>query len=137
MGTRSLTKVIETYTDDKGKEIKTPIICMYKQYDGYLEGYGQELAKFLCPFTIVNGIGLNEDRQIANGLGCLSAQLVSHFKTQVGGIYLYPPDTEDCGEEYTYIIEQKDQISIKILDYNNKKIFKGTPEELLTHINNK
>jgi len=137
MGTRSLTKVIETYQDDKGKEIRTPIICMYKQYDGYLEGYGQELAEFLSPFYIVNGMSLKEERQIANGIGCLSAQLVSHFKNEAGGIYLYPPDSEDCGEEYTYLIEENknSQITIKILDYDKENIFEGTPEELLTHIN--
>jgi len=136
MGTRSLTKVIETYKDKKGKRTKEKIMCMYRQYDGYLKGHGEELANFLSEFTITNGIVVNEGRKTANGMGCLSAQLVSHFKTDVGNIYLYSPDTEDVWEDYTYLIEgnSSDQLKVKVLDYEKKKLFEGTPNELLTHI---
>tara|TARA_R110000751_G_scaffold115549_1_gene214952 strand:- start:7964 stop:8383 length:420 start_codon:yes stop_codon:yes gene_type:complete len=137
MGTRSLTKVIETYKDKTGKTKKEKIICMYRQYDGYLTGHGEELASFLSQFTITNGISMEEKRKTANGMGCLSAQLVSHFKTDVGGIYLQTPDTEDVWEDYTYLIEgnSSDQLKVKVMDYEKKKIFEGTPNELLTHIN--
>jgi len=137
MGTRSLTKVIETYKDKKGKTKKDKIMCMYRQYDGYLKGHGEELADFLSDFTITNGIRMDEKRRTANGMGCLSAQLVSHFKDGVGNIYLYSPDTKDVWEDYTYLIEgnEKDQLKVKVMDYENKKIFEGTPNELLTHIN--
>jgi len=47
MGTRSLTYVYEG---------ETPIMCMYRQFDGYLEGHGQELANFLNELTVGNGI---------------------------------------------------------------------------------
>ena len=48
MGTRSLTYVYDN--DD------VPVVCMYRQFDGYPTGHGSELAHFLVPFKIVNGI---------------------------------------------------------------------------------
>jgi hypothetical protein len=51
--------------------------------DGYPDGHGQELADFLDGFKIVNGIS-TEDRdfpKVANGMGCLAAQVIAHFKT--------------------------------------------------------
>ena len=52
MGTRSLTFVYEDTGD--GQE---PVMCMYRQYDGYPSGHGAELAEFLMPFKLVNGYG--------------------------------------------------------------------------------
>lgn len=95
MGTRSLTFVYD------GQE---PIINMYRQYDGYPTGHGAELAEFLSPFTLVNGLGINEDRKVANGMGCLAAQLVANFKDGAGGFYLYPTSAVDCGQDYEYHI---------------------------------
>jgi hypothetical protein len=95
MGTRSLTFVYD------GKE---PIINMYRQYDGYPTGHGAELAEFLAPFTLVNGLGINETRKVANGMGCLAAQLVTNFKDGAGGFYLYPTSAVDCGQDYEYHI---------------------------------
>ena len=40
-------------------------------------------------------------------MGCLAGQLISHFKKDIGGFYLYPSGTRDCGEEYIYTIYQK------------------------------
>jgi hypothetical protein len=95
MGTRSLTFVYD------GKE---PIINMYRQYDGYPTGHGAELAEFLAPYTLVNGLGLKETRKVANGMGCLAAQLVANFKDGAGGFYLYPTSAVDCGQDYEYHI---------------------------------
>jgi len=78
MGTRALTFV---YDGDK------PIVNLYRQYDGYPTGHGAELAQFLDGFKIVNGIGAEKTR-IANGMGCLAAQMVAHFKDSVGGFYM-------------------------------------------------
>ena len=44
MGTRSLTFV---YEDNK------PIVNMYRQFDGYPEGHGQELADFLLSGAVI------------------------------------------------------------------------------------
>ncbi len=114
MGTRSLTFV---YEDNKA------IINMYRQYDGYPEGHGQELAEFLGQFAaITNGIRVGETRKTANGMGCLAAQLVANFKTEVGGFYLYPTSAKDCGQDYEYHVYQ-DKVVVK--EYDGKQLFKG------------
>ena len=45
-----------------------------------------------------------EKRKTSNGMSCLAAQLVSYFKDEPGGFYLYRADTRDIGEEYVYTI---------------------------------
>lgn len=81
---------------------------MYRQYDGYPSCHGMELYEFLKDFSIINGIGnLDENKKYANGAGCIAAQLVSHFKTDVEGIYLYPTDSKDVWEEFVYEIHLK------------------------------
>ena len=38
-------------------------------------------------------------------MGCLAAQLVSHFKgDEAGQFYLYPVSAVDCGQDYEYHI---------------------------------
>lgn len=95
MGTRSLTRVF----DDRDE-----VLCMYRQMDGYPSGHGAELVEFLLPLKETNGISTYEHRKIFNGIGCLAAQIVAHFKTDVGGIYLLAPGTKDAGQEYEYEI---------------------------------
>jgi hypothetical protein len=99
MGTRCLTKVY-----DDNDEI---IICLYRQYDGYPEGHGKELQAFINSGVVVNGIPLGDKRKLFNGIYDFSAQLVAHFKTDVGQFYLYPPHTVDVGEEYVYHVKIK------------------------------
>lgn len=75
MGTRSL-----THFEHNGE-----ILCtVYRQMDGYPEGHGKDLAEFLSGYKIVNGINMEDDRvcpKLANGMGCLAAQVIAHFKT--------------------------------------------------------
>jgi hypothetical protein len=98
MGTRCLTVF---YNEDK-----TEIAVLYRQFDGYPECHGKELADFLKGKKIVNGI--MEDRsKIFNGMSCLAAQVISHFKEEAGGFYLYPAGTRNCGEEYIYHVNGK------------------------------
>ena len=139
MGTRSLTKVIETWENKKGKKQRKPITTMYRQFDGYLDGHGLELAEWLSQYTVVNGIGMNETRKVANGIDCLAAQMFAYFKTEAGNIYCMHPDAEDCWEEYLYeISEGDDGILLTVYETHYevgaKEIFHGTPEELLTKI---
>ena len=140
MGTRSLTKVIERCEDFQTKKKIASTICkeevlttMYRQYDGYLSGHGYELAEWLDEFTMVNGIGLDEKRKIANGASCLAAQMFAHFKDGPGGIYLYSPDVTNVGEEYIYKIYVGAEILLKV--YNTYEgsdpTFEGTPAEFL------
>jgi hypothetical protein len=93
MGTRALTFVYDG---------ERPIINLYRQYDGYPSGHGAELAQFLEGFKIVNGLGAKTPTRIANGMGCLAAQLVAHFKTEAGQFYLHSPEEKDCGQDYEY-----------------------------------
>ena len=119
MGTRSLTFVHDTD--------EAVLVCMYRQFDGYPEGHGSELASFLAPFRIVNGIPMNaEPSKLANGMGCLAAQMIAHFKTDAGGYYLYPANTSDVGEEYVYHVYDD---RVTIINYNDREIFNGSWSE--------
>ena len=112
MGTRSTTTIHED-----GK----PLMTFYRQMDGYPSGHGQQIVDFLKTIKLVNGIpvGTKEPMQMANGAGCLAAQMIVHFKTNVenwnhskggavvrkddhaGGIYIV--DHEDAGgQAYHY-----------------------------------
>ena len=127
MGTRSLTFV---------KEGSSIIINMYRQFDGYPSGHGKELAEFLAPIKMVNGIGATDER-IANGAGCLAAQIVAHFKDGPGGIYLEPASATDCGQDYEYHItaDGTNDLTIEVKEIvifgptRRKTIFKGSVAE--------
>ena len=115
MGTRSLTFV---YDHDEA------ILNLYRQFDGYPEGHGAELAEFLNGIdAVTNGIRLGETRRTANGMGCLAAQLVAHFKNSVGGFYIYSVNTADCGQDYEYHVYE-DRVVVKT--YNGKELFNGS-----------
>ena len=139
MGTRSLTKVITTWEDTNGKKQIQPITCMYRQYDGDLEGHGSELAEWLCGYTVVNGISTDKTEPVFNGIDCLAAQMFAHFKDGAGGIYCMHPDAEDVWEDYLYEIEEvgKD-ILITVYEIGFEDggtyLLQATPEELLTKI---
>jgi len=116
MGTRSLTFVYNSLEEQ-------PVVCMYRHYDGYPTGHGLELAQFLNQFeALTNGIRVGENRKTANGMGCLAAQMIVQFKTDVGGISLYPTNTDDAGQEYEYHIYDD---SVVVKDYQNTVIFEG------------
>ena len=121
MGTRSLTFV---YTDHYGSDTgPEPIINMYRQFDGYPSGHGAELSEFLSSFdAVVNGIPFDETRRVANGMGCLAAQMIAHFKTGVGGFYIYPVTSNDCGQEYEYHI-YSDRITV--FGWDKEHLFTG------------
>ena len=97
MGTRSLT----TFKEDHNNE---EIVVLYRQFDGYPEGHGIDLFRFLNKMNMVNGIAGGEKRKISNGMSCLAAQMIAYFKDEPGGFYLYRADTRDVGEEYVYTI---------------------------------
>ena len=116
MGTRSLTFVY----DEDGEAI----INMYRQYDGYPEGHGCDIAEFLAGKRIVNGLS-GDTSMVFNGMGCLAASLVANFKDAAGGFYLYPTSAKDCGQDYEYHI-YADKIVIK--NYCEREIFSGSWE---------
>jgi hypothetical protein len=120
MGTRSLTLVYNDLT------AKLPLVNMYRQYDGYPEGHGKELADFLNSFAeITNGISMGETRKTANGMGCLAAQLIANFKTEVGNIYLYEVDARDCWQDYEYHVYED---FVRVMSHG-KQLFEGNWKE--------
>lgn len=126
MGTRSLTYV---YNDNNGIVPSEPLVCMYRQFDGYPTGHGAELAQFLNHGTLVNGLRLT-DKNVFNGMGCLAAQMIANFKQNPGNFYLYPTVLDqDCWQEYEYHVFE-DKVKIYEGYYtNNKVIFDGTWKE--------
>lgn len=134
MGTRSLTIVM-----DGNQEL-----CrIYRQYDGYPVGHGLDLAR-LCDVEIVNGITPGRTN-IANGMGCLAAQIIHGLKEGPGGIYLEPTGGElNDWCEYIYIVRGQEGSKPTIecttqtgpfpFNVQNKEahIFTGKPQEWLT-----
>ena len=142
MGTRSLTRVIQRQEglsfSEGHNHVEKSVINMYRQFDGYPDGHGVDLAEFLDDFDVVNGLG--EDRyklKTANGVGCLAAQLVQHFKNGPGNVYLEQLNGEpgDSWEEYIYTLYLKEgePIFISIYDvFAEECIFVGTSKDLQT-----
>ena len=129
MGTKSNTVIYDEYFDaDLNAGVQ--ILNLYRQHDGYVEGHGAELLAFLEPMTIVNGIttGLTN---IANGSGCLAAQLVAHFKKRVGDFYIMAPLGEENENDYTYKIYVSggpEYITMEVWEYDDL-IFSGNVSE--------
>jgi len=140
METRSLTRVIPrqkglSYADGHLHPEKS-VVNIYRQYDGYPEGHGVDLAEFLSEFIIINGFSPgSQDKRVADGPGCLAAQLVQHLKDGPGGIYLEQCNGEpgiSC-EEYIYTVYPKQGEPTYISIYKvhaNEVVFVGTPEDL-------
>jgi hypothetical protein len=124
MGTRSLTFFYETEMADP---ISRPFLNMYRQFDGYPAGHGLELSNFLNGMTMVNGYGSEqEDGGYANGMGCLAAQAIAHFKQGIGGFYIVSVDERDCGQDYEYHV-YPDGVVVK--RYDDDELFSGSWSE--------
>ena len=144
MGTRSTITFCEKIND----EIQ-PLVSIYQQYDGYLEGVGKGLCKWLKNKIIVNGFSIYDRRNIANGIGCLIAQYIKDNKDDVGNLYIYPIGEycEECDYNYSVIIDEswtislyeterkaEDITTIEVGNWGKKPFFKGTIQELLDYI---
>jgi len=129
------------------------LVAMYRQFDGYPQSHGKDLAAFLASGRLVNGLsgdterlrrlrtcgmvgnsGISRAFTVFNGASCLAAQMVSEFKTEPGGIYLYPTDC--YGEEWNYNVrvdrlgQRVDPVTISVSAYG-KEQFKGTRSEFV------
>lgn len=140
MGTRSKTSFIKKIGDNR-----VHLVSIYQQYDGYIEGVGYDIANYILDKTIVNGFGLGDNSNKANGFDCLIAQFIRDFKKDIGGLYI---TTEDDTQEYNYDIifdenlyydrntlmtpvETNDLFEVVVTDWNNKKLFEGSLKDLL------
>ena len=93
-------------------------MCLYRQYDGYPEGHGKDLAEIL-------------NSTDNNGMECLSASIVAKLKTGMYNVYLYSSDTDDAGQDYEYHI-YKDRVVIFNYPFEmDKPLFEGTYAEFL------
>jgi len=123
MGTRNVTEV----KDENGRIL----VAMYCQYGGYPEGHGKELLAFLDGMQLVNGLVRNDsERKVANGMDCLAAQIVAHFKDGPGDFYLIPPmfnggDTPyGAWEEYIYTVFPEDgEIKVTVTNVNSNATY--------------
>lgn len=118
MGTRCLTHVKD------GDKKAVTLVTIYRQFDGYPKGHGQELKDLFGKTKIINGIGAKQKSpNFANTMSCFAAQLIGRLKEGIGNIYIYPADSNDCGEEYTYTLyESEGEVFIVVYDVYDKKI---------------
>ena len=115
MGTQALTRVYDEYGHC--------LMCMHTQYDGYVEdGYGDELVAFLKDKVVLDGF-LDETLETSfNGLGCLAAAVVVHFKKDIGNTYLMPMEGL-AGYEYEYhvYVDEHGFINVDVIDNGNTR----------------
>lgn len=132
------TNAITTIKDEYGNNL----CAIYKQWDGDIEGYGIELVEFLKDICLTNGInsgGKNNNKNIANGMSDLAAQIVAKFKDGPGGVYLYPPN-EPWFQDYGYEIYCKNHEYIYIKIYKkdsmnrSRKIYSGAVKNVYDQI---
>ena len=142
MGTRSTIAFIDKRVTKDGKVYTDEIVRIYQQYDGYPSGVGLELASWLSNKRIINGIPYGEDvSNCCNGIGCMTAQFIHDFKTDIGGLYITDhDDTEDYNYKVivTYDIPTS-EYSITLEAYrwdDNTPFFSGIPQEFINMVNN-
>jgi hypothetical protein len=125
VGTRSHTYFVDG---------ETPFACLYRQFDGYVSGHGHELAKFLSDHVIVDGHTGNP-REF-NGVNDLAVRAITALKgdaNEVGGFYLLRADAPD-DDDYGYFVSVRDDAVRIVVTSFGKRIFAGTPEELLEFV---
>ena len=139
MGTRALTFVYDG---------STPIVNMYRQYDGYPSGHGLELAQFLTRGKLVSGLS-GKDEVVFNGMGCLAAAMIANFKETPGGFYIHSVEETECGQDYEYHVYQAgDEIRVRVtnrgcnmfgltMSDTNDNIFDGTAVEFFDYCTEK
>lgn len=144
MGTRSTIAFIDKRVTRAEKVYTDEIVRIYQQYDGYPSGVGMELAKWLKDKKVINGYSLDQtiEKGFCNGIGCISAQFIHDFKTDIGGLYI---TNHDDIENYnykvivTYDYNILDNISITLEAYrwdDNTPFFSGTPQEFVDMVTN-
>lgn len=123
MGTRTLVHI---------KDGKKTIATIYRQYDGYPTGMGEDIKEILNngEVEILNGFGgSSKIPSQFNGMGCLAAYLVGELKEQkIGNVYLFAANSKDCGEDFVYTLsEKKGKLYMKVQDVWNKAILFSGP----------
>jgi hypothetical protein len=103
MSTRSLTLIKQ--------HDGTEIAVLYRHHDGYPTGHGAAIKRVLAGKRVVDGLG-SDPFKVVNGAGDMAVQLIVGLKARsgdvidgkvkAGSLYLYPPATRDCWEDFVY-----------------------------------
>lgn len=110
-----------------------PLINMYCHQDGNPETLGVKLAKFLLKIHMMRDDEVDYNAEFTNGMPCLAAQLVTHFKKAPYDVYLLAPtNRKDNATNFTYEIRYECNLFlIKIRDNVHGTLFKGTPKDII------
>lgn len=125
MGTRSVTKFYQVREGEREF-----LGSIYRQYDGYPDGHGLDLQKFLKGKKVTNGYSPEQVNGMwFNGIGCLAASVIKHLKDGIGGIYL--DGQEGSCKEFNYdLYDDGERIMVKC--YRSKwEEHKEVPGELV------
>jgi hypothetical protein len=108
MATRASVKFIS-------KEGQT-LVTIYKHYDGYPFGLGQDILNIISNKPITNGIkGQPKLGESFNGFDCLVASFISLTKTNVGDVYIKPENSfGELGENYLYTVQEQLDDSVEV-----------------------
>ena len=132
MGTRALIHI---------KDGRQTLLTLYRQMDGMPTGLGDEIKTVLNNgwVEIINGYSGNDKApEKFNGMGCLAAFLVGALKLHgygeicrnpIGSVYIYPANSKDVGEEYTYTLTSKKTKIYLEVKHGEVSIFKGLLKE--------
>ncbi len=102
---------------------KRTIGSLYIQYDSYPSGLGADLLKYFGQYRLCNGYGSAHDKNFANGIECLAAQVIAKLKTGIGNVYM--TGSRDR-QEYNYFISAaRELIDLKVTRHDGKIIYKG------------
>ena len=102
MGTRSITHIQFRHEGEV-----QPVATFYRQYDGYPETHGLEMAKILNGFTKDSQGRMDTQLgRFANGHDDMAFQLLAILKSAHGpyNLYLTPVGGENMGEEFIYTV---------------------------------
>lgn len=104
-------------------------VCqIYKHWDGYPEGLGQDLKNFINSEKLVNDIPTDSvNIKLFSGFSDFIAQLIWKLKDSgelgkpiKGDVYIYSPEDELSFVEYIYEINSK--LELSCFDYNGRHI---------------
>lgn len=104
------------------------LVNVYKHYDGYPKGLGQDIVDIISNKPITDGISLPKPKlgESFNGFDCLVATILSFMKNNVGDVYIKPEsDFGDMDESYLYTVQEKMDGSVSV------SVFDGSVRDLL------
>ena len=144
------TKSIIRFKEEKSNGNTLTLAAIYQQYDGYPDGVGIKLANWLKNKIMINGIPLGISKgnfTYANGPGCLVAQFIKEFKTELGGLYIVPEDCEEQDYNYDVIFNYdtcnfppvwgrpaSECIKIVANRHDELPFFRGTIDEFIEYV---